>query len=382
VITPSIPTLGTHDGPVAQAFPARQTRLLLPLPVDIPSRRDRRDHHLYSVQELLKLPDPLWQVEGLIPQGSLVVMYGRPGAGKSFLALDLAHRVGEGLSWCGRQVQQGQSVYISAEGTDFTKLRVKAWIQEHVVDEIDVASPNIRYRRDSLQFLNPTDVDRLRETITDIKFQPTLLVIDTFARCFVGGDENASKDMGRFVDNLNRLQSEMVTGTGIVPTMLVIHHTGKDGKEERGSIALRGAADVMLKVSMQKDGVITIDNEKQKDEKRFPKCTFRLKEHQVGTSSDGRPMIACAVVHMPDGTTARSAASAVTPKQRSLLCVLSKGPDSTMTTNDLISKSGLKPRDLHNQCVTLGRGELITQPTHGTYRLTETGAKEAKSKRE
>ena len=43
---------------------------------------------LYTIEELEDLPDPDWLINGLIPENSLVELYGEPGAGKSFLALD------------------------------------------------------------------------------------------------------------------------------------------------------------------------------------------------------------------------------------------------------------------------------------------------------
>jgi hypothetical protein len=46
--------------------------------------------------------------------------------------------------------------------------------------------------------------------------------------------------MGRVVDGLDELKRQ--TGA----TVMVIHHTRKDGGSERGSSALRGAADAMI----------------------------------------------------------------------------------------------------------------------------------------
>jgi hypothetical protein len=48
---------------------------------------------------------------------------------------------------------------------------------------------------------------------------------------------------------------------------MVVHHTGKTGETERGSSALRAAADSMIRVS--RDGaVVTVRNDKQKDPKK------------------------------------------------------------------------------------------------------------------
>ena len=40
---------------------------------------------LLTTDELEALPDPEWLIEGILPSGGLGVLYGQPGAGKSFL---------------------------------------------------------------------------------------------------------------------------------------------------------------------------------------------------------------------------------------------------------------------------------------------------------
>ena len=46
----------------------------------------------------------------------------------------------------------------------------------------------------------------LASAIDAASIAPTLIVFDTLARCFVGGDENTSKDMGQAIDNLRLMK--------------------------------------------------------------------------------------------------------------------------------------------------------------------------------
>jgi len=65
---------------------------------------------------------------------------------------------------------------------------------------------------------------------------PTMIVVDTLARSFVGADENSSTDMGVFVHNIDLLIERFDC------TVLVVHHSGKQTERGmRGSSALRGA---------------------------------------------------------------------------------------------------------------------------------------------
>src|SRR4051812_37793236 len=72
---------------------------------------------LISVGELLELPPPEWLIEGVIESSALGVLYGPPGCGKSFAALDWALSVATGKAWHGREVRQGAVVYVAGEGT-------------------------------------------------------------------------------------------------------------------------------------------------------------------------------------------------------------------------------------------------------------------------
>ena len=61
------------------------------------------------MRELDALPPPEWLVEGLIPEASLVVPFGPPKAGKTFIVLSWSLHVAAGLPWFGRAVKQAPS---------------------------------------------------------------------------------------------------------------------------------------------------------------------------------------------------------------------------------------------------------------------------------
>jgi hypothetical protein len=51
---------------------------------------------LLTADELDGLPDPRWLVDGILPERAIAVLYGQPGIGKSFLALDWAFSIAAG----------------------------------------------------------------------------------------------------------------------------------------------------------------------------------------------------------------------------------------------------------------------------------------------
>ena len=63
----------------------------------------------------------------------------------------------------------------------------------------------------------------------------------------------------------------------------------KDGRTERGSGALRGAADLMVNVSKDSHDVITLEGDKEKDFLVDP-VTFRIKAEHLGHDEHGEPI--------------------------------------------------------------------------------------------
>jgi DNA-binding MarR family transcriptional regulator len=219
---------------------------------------------LLSISDLVNLPAPSWLVEDLLPVG-FDVLFGPSNVGKSFLALDWSLCIASGLAWYGKQAKSGWVVYIAAEGVAGLYRRVQAW--SHARNE--PPPEQIRFIPNAVNLLDDSDVLKAATTITQLPEQPVLIVADTMARCMVGGDENAAKDVGRFIAAVDELR--IISGAAA----LIVHHTGKDGEDERGSSALRGAADAML--ALRDDGAdARLTCVKQKDAAAFDPWRLHL----------------------------------------------------------------------------------------------------------
>ena len=219
------------------------------------------------------LPPPEPLAGELLAADTLAVHYGASGSAKSFLALDLSLSIAAGSACLGYEVQRGTVVYIAAEGAAGLGVRVHAWKQRHgyAADQ----RLGVHFVPEAVNLLSAADVDALVAVLAALPEHPVLLVVDTFARCLVGGDENSAKDVGLAIAALDRVRR--VIGC----TVLVVHHTGKNVGIERGSSALRAAADTMLAVA--KDGdAITLRCEKQKNAAPFEDVSVRLVPVDLG----------------------------------------------------------------------------------------------------
>ena len=231
------------------------------LPVD-DAKPLQRKIILKSLSDLRNTPPPSFQVAPYLIDKSFGVLFGAPASYKSFLALDWALSIAHGSDWNGRLVIQGTVVYLALEGQTGLATRSEAWHRERGLNDAQapfyaVTSP-ISMAED-----NSEDVIMLADAIKEgLQGElPSLIVVDTLARSFVGKDENSATDMGVFVRNVDMLREHFDC------TVLVVHHSGKATERGmRGSSALRGAVDsefelvreagtqgVNLKVRKQKD---------------------------------------------------------------------------------------------------------------------------------
>jgi len=231
---------------------------------------------IYTLAHLRRMPPVEWLIDGMLTKHGFSVLYGEPGAGKSFLALDWALSIAHGRAWQGRHnVTAGSVLYIAGEGVGGLGKRIKGWEFHHELPGVDcpfyVLPTAVRFREHG-------DIEKLMRTIDSLGQRFSLIVIDTVARALLGGDENSATDMGMFVDACDAIKRH--AGCAV----LAVHHSGKDAaRGMRGSTSLLGGVDASLR-AMQDDGLMTIQVEKQKDAE--PAGDINLRMVSVGLIGD------------------------------------------------------------------------------------------------
>jgi hypothetical protein len=214
---------------------------------------------LFTAEQLKELPPPeVLDGTRFVARGFNVI-FGASGAYKSFYVLDAALRL----------AQMMPVVYLAAEGAGGLSARVEAWC-----DYYKLPPGNLHFVCEEINLREPAHVATLGKTIAHLK--PQMLTIDTLARCMVGGDENSAKDVGMAIHGCTRLQRELSTAISL------IHHSNRADRGERGSGALRGAADTMIEVVSGGDGLIRVSCSKSKDTELWE--TENLMFHQVDRS--------------------------------------------------------------------------------------------------
>lgn len=318
---------------------------------------------LYTVAELSNRSVADWLIQGLFRVGSLIGLYGPPAEGKSFVALDWALSIAAGSDWCGRSINQGEVVYVAAEGGGALWKRVQAWMNARGIHEL----PSAFFILEGVQVKDAADLDGVLTRIHERQLVPRLIVLDTLARCFVGGDENSASDMGEFIEGIALLQRE--TGASV----LVLHHTGKAKKArdiERGSTAFRAACDVMIRVE-KKGNRITVSNNKQKDDEEFDTVNLQLQTVAISSGADDA---ATSCVLLPTDDTVSPRHEVLPEYLRSTLAALQKAPGGMATRRDWLRRAGVKTRTLDShRDVLVKTGYVEPAQKHGSFRVTLKG---------
>lgn len=228
-----------------------------------------------------------WLVRGLFPKQGFAQVFGKPASGKSFLAIGLACAVATGRAYCGREVETGPVVYIAGEGHHGIRQRVRAWAAHHGVE--DEALDDLFVSKGPANLTHPESVEHVRTGLKEVAAEvgsPRLIVIDTLARCFGGGDENSTKDMNTFVTNSDRLRADWDA------LVLAVHHTGHHNQDRaRGAMALAAALDADYRVSKDPDGTVRATCSKMKDAPEPDPLAFSLEVQDLDTEESSAVLV-------------------------------------------------------------------------------------------
>lgn len=228
-----------------------------------------------SLAEFSKRPPKEWLVDGVIGAGDLAMVYGPPGSGKTFIVIDLI------FSAClGKKFAMSFDVpapinvaYCAGEGVGGLPARFQAAMEFYGVDNL----PNLTIFDTTPQLFDQSSADAIDRFVAEWHENQLagrvdkldLLVIDTMHSATLGADENSAQDIGKVL-------SAVKAATKLLGcTVLLVHHTNKQGTAERGSSALKGAMDTQIEIKPAASKYM-MRCEKLKDGEAWKDRTFDL----------------------------------------------------------------------------------------------------------
>jgi hypothetical protein len=173
-----------------------------------------------SLQQIAaSLPPVTWLWPGWIPQGMITLLGSAPGAGKSYLALDLARRVIAAEPFPdGAPAHRASEnvIYVDAEDVpQIIQQRAALWGMDTSRLYLMQPEPGL-----FIDFSQPRDRDRLVEMAHTLR--PALIVVDSLSSISSRGENNV-EDVREVLGFLNSVAQSFRCG------LLLVHHLRKRG---------------------------------------------------------------------------------------------------------------------------------------------------------
>jgi len=203
---------------------------------------------------LLPQPEIDYLIDPLVIRGSVNLFYGDPGSKKTYALMHLGVCSSMGIKWLNFETKQARVLLIDEESGEIRVLRRLGEIMRG-----EVAEPEIPFQFVSLAGfkLDKKEDQTYLESII-VETSAELVLIDALTDV-MDGDENTKQDTQPVFNSLRKIASR--TNAAI----LIIHHSGKSG-DYRGSSAIKGALDLMVKVTSDEgSNIIDFKTEKNRD---------------------------------------------------------------------------------------------------------------------
>lgn len=263
--------IGAEDVPANDDHPGDWTEDI-PLPDEFTDAEPEPQRSAITVLDYEELKQARagarWLVKKIVPSNAVGILFGGSGTYKTFVAIDLALRMAHGLQWMGRKTEQGEVVYLAAEGGSGIVDRVSAWYKLHRDQH-----PGRAFRVIPHSVNLSEDASAVKDAIAAAGVAPKLFVIDTMSQTSAA-EENSATETAHYLRELGSLLRDVWQCC-----VLIIHHTGHTATERpRGSSALRANVDFMLGLFLDGEGseMCTLTCDKQKDAEKFKDEPFRV----------------------------------------------------------------------------------------------------------
>lgn len=246
-----------------------------------------RSFEVVAFKDISPCTESNWLIQDLLMVNSIAILYGDSNIGKSFLTLSMAFSIATGRDFLGRNVKQGASFWLAAEGGGRVNNRFEAIKRHYEVNE----APLYLINSDADFYSSESDAKALISAIkaraTADNQTPALVVIDTLTKVSRGANQNSQQDMGIVLKSAELIQREL--GCAI----LMVHHGSKDPtRGSRGTNALQCDVDTEILVTK---GEIAVT--KQRDGEKDRRMGFGLHLVEVGVDDKtGQPVTSCVAV--------------------------------------------------------------------------------------
>jgi len=231
--------------------------------------------------DLVNRPEPEWWIDGILQKGTVAVLAGPPGLGKSFLSLYWARCIASGTPAFTRTVRPGRVLYVVAEGAASFGKRVRAWDATHPMSRVPAGA--VSYVESGVNLSSEDSVAELREVFRSGDFD--ICVLDTYSQLSGVTDENSAAENARVLNAVRSIR-EVKEGASVV----LVHHTDARATKARGSTTLTANVDTVIMLKPDASDGFSLstrleDGGKQKDGRPEKVPGFKLVDHEPTRSA-------------------------------------------------------------------------------------------------
>jgi len=217
-----------------------------------------------------------WVIEGLLRDNELCMVFGKPGHGKTFYALDMLCHIARGIQYQGHYTESRPVVYIAAEAALGVRKRLAVWREYFGHD----ASDNFYLTEIAVPLTDKAAIKQLIKEIGDLGLDRPIICFDTLAAVSGGLNENDTRDMNNATGLFRALINELNS------SIIVVHHSGRgDDTRARGSSVLDGAMDVIVKIEKDEANLVEAKITKIKDGEGLELQAKTFHKVSIGTSN-------------------------------------------------------------------------------------------------
>ena len=227
-------------------------------------------------------------IKNLIEVDSFGEVFGEPGCGKSFWAIELSCCVATGKDFFGFEVKRpGPVFYLAGEGRGGLVRRFAAW---KIARGASLAGVPLYVNETPLVLIDEASclhaAAALQKMMSALQTPPSLIVIDTWSRN-LGGDDSSPQDAAIGVAALDQIRSRLEN-----VACIVVHHCGQAAKDRsRGWSGLRAAVDAEYRMERGTDELIRLTCTKNKEGAAPDPMAFQMASINLGINDeDGNPV--------------------------------------------------------------------------------------------
>jgi hypothetical protein len=222
--------------------------------------------------------EPEWLLLDVLEANVLAVLVGPRGSFKSFIAFD----------WAMRAAMAGEGVVIlSGEGAGIDR-RADAWMRTFGQGR-ELKDLNVIAYEGILRLTQKEILDELAASLSNIKFAPRLLLIDTLSKYSPGLNENDNSEVAEFLSGL-----AVELRDAFKQTVLLVAHTGHENQGRiRGAytLAANPDAEYVVKRKDPQGMEVEVSRDRFKDTPSLPPLRYTASSVNLHRDDkQGRPV--------------------------------------------------------------------------------------------